>query len=165
MASSFWELVLEFSVRAWWQAHVSTPDRWPRSCCLLGPKGSGQACFLPSHLPQSGALAPAESFPRVSLAARIPSPCSDRRVRFLKALSTGDNALLSQADGMPRQRGYRSIRVLLHRAVETSSGKQQAASPRPDSDFPECCAFSEGMPRQRDFRSMRVSPIVLQILG
>ena len=62
MASSFWELFLEFRVGAWWQAHVSTTDRWPRSCSLLGPKGSGQACLLPRPLPHSRALSPALIF-------------------------------------------------------------------------------------------------------
>ena len=33
---------------------------------------------------------------------------------------------------------------LLHRAVETSSGKQQAASHRPDSDFPKMLCFPRG---------------------
>ena len=70
MASAFWELFLEFSVGAWWQAHVSTTDRWPRSCWLLGPKGSGQACFLPRLLPQSGALSLALIFPSCLLSSQ-----------------------------------------------------------------------------------------------
>ena len=35
----------------------------------------------------------------------------ERSVPFLKGLSTGATALLSQAEGMPRQRGFRSMRV------------------------------------------------------
>ena len=34
-------------------------DRWPRRCCPLGTRGTGQACLLPRLLPQSGERAPA----------------------------------------------------------------------------------------------------------
>ena len=40
-----------------------------------------------------------------------PGDRSDERVPFLKALSTGATALLSQAEGMPRHRGFWSMRV------------------------------------------------------
>ena len=111
MARSFWELFLKFRVGAWWQAHGSTTDRWPKSCCLVGPKGSGQACFQPRLLPQSGALSPALIFPSCCISSQASVVCSDRRVPFLKALSTRATALLSQAQGMPRQRGFRSMWV------------------------------------------------------
>ena len=45
-------------------------------------------------------------FPR-----QAPVEPSDRHVPFLKALSTGASTVLSQAEGMPRHRGFRSMRV------------------------------------------------------
>ena len=43
----------------WRQGQVCPWDRWPRRCCPLGTRGTGQACLLPRLLPQSGARAPA----------------------------------------------------------------------------------------------------------
>ena len=40
-----------------------------------------------------------------------PGERSERPVPFLNSLSTGANTLLSQAEGMPRQRGFHSMRV------------------------------------------------------
>lgn len=59
------------------------------------------------------------TFPRHS-----PGESSDRRVPFLKALFTGARTFLSHAERMPKQ--TISLRAgVLHRPVETSSGKQQ----------------------------------------
>ena len=61
------------------------------------------------------------TFPRHS-----PGDCSDRRVPFLKALSTGATTLLSHAEGRPRQRGFHSMRVYyteLWRQAQASSSR------------------------------------------
>ena len=48
-------------------------DRWPRRCCPLGTRGTGQASLLPRLLPQRGARTPSLSSPHVDLADRLPS--------------------------------------------------------------------------------------------
>ena len=54
---------------------------------------------------------------------------------------------------------------ILHRASETSSGKQQQ-HPQTQLSFPkECCAFPGEMPRQRGFHCMRVSPTAISPTG
>ena len=77
----------------------------------LSPKAQDRHAFCPDSFLRVEPFPLPSSSPRVSLAARLPSLCSDRRVPFLKALSTGATALLSQAEGMPRQRGFLSMRV------------------------------------------------------
>ena len=71
-----------------------------------------------------------------------PGERSEGRVPFLKALSTGTTALRSQAEGMPRQRGFRSMRryytVLWRPAQANRSSPQNRLSFRRD-----CYAFAE----------------------
>ena len=54
----------------WWQAQVCPWDRWPRRCCPLGTRGTGQAWLLPRLLPQSGSRAPAIVVPSCLLSSR-----------------------------------------------------------------------------------------------
>ena len=54
---------------------------------------------------------------------------------------------------------------LLHRAVETSSGKQQTETHTPDSDFPKNAVFSQrGFPGREAFALCGFS-FLLRILG
>ena len=71
----------------------------------------------------------------------VPVERSEKRVSFLKALSTGASALLSQAEGMPRPRGFRSMRV--YYTVLRRPAQATGESLRPDTDFPKNAVLSQ----------------------
>ena len=71
-----------------------------------------------------------------------PGEYSETRVPFLKALSTGTTALRSQAEGMPRQRGFRSMR--LYYTVLWRPPQANRSSPQNRLSFhSDCYAFAE----------------------
>ena len=71
-----------------------------------------------------------------------PGDRSVKRVPFLKAVSTGASALLSQAAAMPRHRAFRSMRV--YYTVLRRPAQATGESLRPDSDFPRKLCFPRG---------------------
>ena len=96
----------EFSVGAWWLAHVCPRDRWPRSCCLLGPRGSGQACFLPRLLPKSGAGASALVVPSCLLSSQASvSPHRERVTLVLPPACCSCRGRLSGFPSVSRPQG------------------------------------------------------------
>ena len=85
-------------------------------------------------------LFPGAAFCTVPTHAR--GECSDRRVPFLKDLSTGATTLLSKAEGMRGQRRFRSCGCITPSCGDKLR-QAAAASHRPDSDFPKNAVLSQ----------------------
>ena len=89
------------------------------------------SCFATFSRPEGQRLLLFSPGSVLHLPLTSPGDRSEKRVPFLKALSTGATALLSQAEGMPRQRGFRCMWVSpTARLGSTSSSSPQNISQR-----------------------------------
>ena len=148
----------------WWQANVCPMDRWPRSCCPLGPRGSGQACLQPRLLPQSGACTPALVVPWCLLSSQASDSLHRERVTLvLPPACCSCHGRLSCFTTVSRQQGQW---LLLVSRAACCAFPRHAAGERGDIRVPFLKAVStgattflsqpEGMTEHRGFCSMRV---------
>ena len=94
----------------WWQAQVCPWDRWPRRCCPLGTRGTGQACLLPRFLPQSGAHAPALVVPSCLLSSQASiSPHRERVTPVSPPACSSCHGRLSCFPSVSRPQGQRLL--------------------------------------------------------
>ena len=112
----------------------------------LSAQGAGDNCIAGSPASQSfpDQKANGSCSPRLACCTfhrHAPEDRTEKRIPFLKALSTGATTLLSQAEGMPRHRGFRSMRV--YYTVLRRPAQATVASLRPDSDFRKIAVLSQ----------------------
>ena len=95
-----------------WQAQVCPWDRWPRRCCPLGTRGTGQACLLPRLLPQRGARASALVVRSCLLSSQASiSPHRERGTLVLLLACCSCHGRLSCFPSVSRPRGQRILLV------------------------------------------------------
>ena len=124
----------------WRQANVCPMDRWPRSCCPLGPRGSGQACLQPRLLPQSGACTPALVVPWCLLSSQASDSLHRERVTLvLPPACCSCHGRLSCFTAVSRQQGQW---LLLFSRAACCAFPRHAAGERGDIRVPFLKAVS-----------------------
>ena len=125
------------------QASVSL--HWERVTLVLPlaavPARAGSPAWPPFPDQKANGSCSSPRAPCCTFHRHAPGERSEKRVPFLKALSTGASVLLSQAEGMPRHRGFRSMRV--YYTVLRRPAQARGESLRPDSDFPKNAVLSQ----------------------